>query len=246
MHQPPLVTESLCPICSTSRRFTAPNDFWACRDELVSNDCPNGGCVVRERALARALFSLVSREKIRDCRIHEAAPLPRGLTIFLQKEVTAYIGSGLFSGHGLGEAVGSLRNEDLEQQTFNDDTFHFVIHLDVLEHLYNPFTALTEIHRTLKVGGYCLFTAPTEQPRLMSEQVAFMEHGGVQIVGEPEYHGNPQNPEEGSLVTWRYGYDLPLLITRNTPFTDVEVRRYQSHHNAIAGYMNEVYILAKT
>lgn len=245
MQQDSLQIESYCPICHRLLWFTAPNDFWACRDELLSRDCPNGRCTVRERAVARALFTLTTREKIRHCAIHEAAPIPRGLTLLLRKEVAGYVGSGLFPGHRLGELVGDLRNEDLERQTFDDDSFDFVIHLDVLEHLYNPFTALSEIHRTLKVGGYCLFTAPTEQPRLTSEQVAFNDEEGVRIVGEPEYHGNPQQPDAGSLVTWRYGYDLPLLISHKTPFIDIEVRRYQSHYSAIAGYMTEVYILAK-
>ena len=43
---------------------------------------------------------------------------------------------------------------------------------------------------------------------MTSEQVACLENREVRIVGEPEYHGNPQN-KNGSLVTWRYGYDLP-------------------------------------
>ena len=71
-----------------------------------------------------------------------------------------------------------------------------------------------------------------------------MENGQLRVVGEPEYHGNPQRPEDGAIVTWRYGFDLPLLIQRNTGF-DVETRRYQSQGNAAMGYMNEVYVLQK-
>jgi len=141
--------------------------------------------------------------------------------------------------------VGNLRNEDLEKQTFDNDYFDMVIHLDVMEHLFNPFDALTEIYRTLKKGGFCFFTAPTEHNRFTSQQVAFLEEGNLRIIGEPEYHGNPQRPEDGALVTWRYGYDLPLLISRLTPFDDIEVRRYQSASCAVMGYMNEVYILKK-
>jgi SAM-dependent methyltransferase len=121
--------------------------------------------------------------------------------------------------------------------------FDFVIHLDVMEHLFDPFGALREIERTLVYGGRCLFTAPTYPERVTSEQVAFNDAGGLRIVGKPEYHGNPQNAK-GSLVTWRYGYDLPYLIARKTGF-DIEVRRWYSRTNAIMGPMTEVYILTK-
>ena len=74
--------------------------------------------------------------------------------------------------------------------------------------------------------------------------MAFQDADGLRIVGEPEYHGNPQRPEDGALVTWRYGYDLPLLIQRQTG-CDVEVRRYQSRDIAAMGYKNEVYLFRK-
>jgi SAM-dependent methyltransferase len=54
---------------------------------------------------------------------------------------------------------------------------------------------MREIHRTLRPGGVCLFTTPTYPDLVKSEQVAFREaDGSVRVVGEPEYHGNPQSP----------------------------------------------------
>lgn len=177
--------------------------------------------------------------------IHEAAPTPRGLSQWLNKHAVNYVKSGYFPDRPWGETINGLRNENLEEQTFPDASFDLVIHLDVLEHLFDPFRALNEIHRTLKPGGACLFSAPTEHNRFHSEQVArITETGDIKTVGEPEYHGNPQRQSEGALVTWRYGYDLPLLISRTTPF-DVEVRRWHSKSKAIMGYMTEIYILHK-
>ncbi len=168
----------------------------------------------------------------------------RGLSSWLLANAKGYCRSGYFPDSPFGESVGGLRNENIEDQTFDDDIFDVVIHLDVMEHVFDPFKALNEIYRTLRPGGYCLFTAPTERDRLNSEQVAFLENGVIRTIGTPEYHGNPQRPNDGVLVTWRYGYDLPLLIQTHTPF-DVEIRRFQARRIAVMGYMNEVYVLRK-
>lgn len=74
--------------------------------------------------------------------------------------------------------------------------------------------------------------------------MAFEHDGELTIVGEPEYHGNPQRPDEGALVTWRYGEDLPLQIGRRAGL-DVEHRRFQCENSAVMGYMDDVFILRK-
>ncbi len=236
---------SRCPICDCNKRFVAADDFYSCRDGLRSSECPLGNCVTRERAMAQVLFSLYSRETVASLIIHEAAPTARGLTLWLRKNCLGYSATGYFPQVPFGTMQGKLRNEDLENQTYSDEYFDLVIHLDVMEHLFNPFQALREIYRTLKPGGRCLFTAPTYPDRLKSRQVAWLrEDGSLHTEGKPEYHGNPQRPEAGALVTWRYGYDLPVLIARETSF-DVQVRRSQMESVAIMGYMTEVYILSK-
>jgi hypothetical protein len=55
---------------------------------------------------------------------------------------------------------------------------------------------------------------------------ALQADGSIEIVGTPEYRGNPQSAE-GTLVTWRYGYELTVFINRATGF-DVEVRRFHA------------------
>lgn len=235
---------TVCPICDKDREFSCADDFWHCRDGMSSAGCELWGCVTRERALAAALFSLVDRNVIESLAIHEPAPVMRGLSLWLSQRCPGYQRSGYFPDAPFGDIIEGIRNEDLEHQTFADGSFDIVLHLDVMEHLFHPFQALSEIHRTLKPGGLCIFTAPTEPQRFESEQVAFMENGQLRVVGEPEYHGNPQRPEDGAIVTWRYGFDLPLLIQRNTGF-EVETRRYQSRASAAMGYMNEVYVLLK-
>lgn len=235
--------QATCPICSEELTFVAPDDYASCRDRLKAIGCPLNDCVTRERAAAAVLFSMFSREELKTLRVHEAAPGGRGLSLWLWYNATKKVFSGYYPDKPFGTMVGHIRNENLEAQTFPDRCFDLVLHLDVMEHLFEPFKALAEIFRTLDFGGVCIFTAPTYPERTESEQVAFRSSDGVRIVGEPEYHGNPQD-SSGSLVTWRYGYDLPLLIQRRTGF-DVEVRRMQSKDIAVLGPMTEVYILRK-
>jgi SAM-dependent methyltransferase len=169
----------------------------------------------------------------------------RGFTLWLKKNCPGYHPTGFFINQPFGTIVNGIENENLEQLTLTDESVDIWLHLDVLEHLFDPFLALREIFRTLKVGGLCVFTVPTYPERVKSEQVAWqLPDGSLKIIGKPEYHGNPQQPENGALVTWRYGYDLPLLIQRETGF-DVEVRRWQSREIAVMGTMTEVYICRK-
>lgn len=235
--------EAHCPICDAKVVFSSSDDYWSCRDELLPSNCQKQACLTRHRALAKALFSLYPRDGFANLRVHESSPMLIGVSLWLRQNCGGYVMSGYFPELPFGHMVNGLRNEDLEHQTFESKTFDVVIHLDVLEHLFNPFDALREIERTLRPGGHCIFTAPTYPERVSSEQVAFKEAGGLRVIGTPEYHGNPQNPE-GSIVTWRYGYDLPYLIATTLAF-DVEVRRWYSKSDAIMGPMTEVYILTK-
>jgi hypothetical protein len=64
----------------------------------------------------------------------------------------------------------------------------------------------------LKPGGAHFFTTPLVYGPRPSEIVAKLASDGEVIhLREPEYHGNPVDPE-GSLVTVRWGYDIVELI----------------------------------
>jgi hypothetical protein len=236
---------AFCKICQNNQEFDSLDDFYSCRSGLRAKNCSYGSCATRERALASVLFDLIPRELLIEKTIYECSPAMRGLSLWLKKNCLNYHPTGFFPQHKFGEIISGLRNENLENLTLINDSIDVWFHLDVLEHLFDPFLALRETYRTLKAGGLCIFTAPTYPERMKSEQVASqLPDGTLKITGNPEYHGNPQNPEKGALVTWRYGYDLPLLIQRETGF-DVEVRRFQSRSIAAMGPMTEVYICYK-
>lgn len=227
-----------CPICDTEVTFSAAYDWY--RDHLLCSRC---GSIPRERALALELNKRFPAW--RKLSIHESSPGPRGISPKLKKECSGYIASQFFPDAEPGAMVLGSRNEDLAAQTFPDEMFDVVISLDVMEHVNEPDRVMREIVRTLKPGGSYLFTAPTYKHLVASERRArYREDGSVEHLAEPEYHGNPVS-DQGSLVTFHYGYDLPELIHQWSGM-DVEVVRFHSHNYGIIGEFTEVYVCEDT
>lgn len=145
----------------------------------------------------------------RDLSIHEAAPAGRGASLKLRAEAKGYV----YSHYDLSIPFGALsesgyRNEDLERQTFADDSFDLVITQDVFEHLFDPLAAAKEISRTLKMGGAHIFSVPLVRRHHPSLRRAIKDSDGrVTHLAEPQYHANPIS-SEGSLVTIDWGFDI--------------------------------------
>lgn len=223
-----------CPICQADATFSAQFDWH--RDHLVCETC---GSIPRERAVA-----LVLEEKFpnwRRFRIHESSPEPRGVSAKLSRECPDYVATQFFPDLPRGAEHEGFRNENLERQTFADRSFELVVTLDVMEHVNEPSACFREIWRTLAPHGGYLFSVPTYKENVRTERAArFLENGEIEHHREPEYHGNPIDPR-GSLVTFRYGYDLPELIRSWAPF-DTRVYRFHDHRHGVIGEFTEVYL----
>lgn len=226
-----------CPVCDSETVFTAEHTWY--RDHLFCAKC---GSIPRERALALSL-----RRRFPDWRsfsIHEAAPAGRFLSTAVLNAAQNYVATHFHPNRPLGKMIEGFRNENLEAQTFFDESFDLVVSLDVLEHVNKPEHAVAEIYRTLKPGGAHLFTAPTYKELVVSERRArYKQDGEIEHLSEAEYHGNPVS-EAGSLVTFHYGYDLMELIHKWSG-SDMEVIRFHDHRHGIIGDFTEVYIATR-
>ncbi len=180
----------------------------------------------------------------RHLRIHESSPNPRGVSLRLRRECPQYVASQFFPGIPSGSFHAGQRVEDLERQSFPDESLDVVITQDVMEHVFDPERAYREIWRTLRPGGIHLHTTPIYKDRTTSERRATLDSEGAPVhLFPPEYHGNPVS-NSGALVTFHYGYDLADLIAGWGPW-DVEIRRFNDRTHGIVGEFTEVLVCRK-
>lgn len=198
-----------CPCCEKEVNFIAYNQWL--RDHFRCDNCKS---IPRERALMLTIDKHFPYWK--DLKIHESSPGNRGHSFRIRKQAKNYLESQYFVNEPLGSTIKGFRNEDLEDQTFKDETFDIVITSDVMEHIYNPEKAFKEIHRTLKPGGAHIFSVPIINKHKKTQRWANKGADGEPIfLHEPEWHGNPIDAK-GSPVTMHWGYDIIDFISEKT------------------------------
>lgn len=198
-----------CPCCDQQVIFHATSSWL--RDNFFCSNCSS---LPRERAL------IVIMEKYfpnwRNLAIHESSPIIRGASKKIHDNCVAYTTSQYYPGKPFGSIVDGNRNEDLEHQTFPDECFDIVITQDVMEHVYDPQNAFSEIARTLKKGGAHIFTVPIINKHHATEVWATKGSDGNPIfLKTPEYHGNPVDTK-GSPVTMHWGFDIVQYIKKTS------------------------------
>jgi len=108
-------------------------------------------------------------------------------------------------------------NQNLEQLTFDDNTFDYFITQDVFEHINYPEKAAKEIIRVLKPGGKHIFTAPRSIPGLKESRPRIkIENGEIIHLEPPAYHSRNNTGSNDWLVTHDYGDDFLDLMYRWT------------------------------
>ena len=182
----------------------------------------------------------------RELNIHESSASDRGISRKMSLEAKHYTATQFFTDEAPGSIIKGCRNENLEQQTFADESFDVVVTLDVMEHVFNPEKVYKEIFRTLKTNGLYIHTFPIYKDRTAPFEVTTATAGDGSIIHllPPEYHGNPVD-DKGSLVTHYYGYDIAREIHQWSGF-DVEICRFWDAHHGIMGEFTEVVICRKS
>jgi SAM-dependent methyltransferase len=135
--------------------------------------CDNCGCSLRIRRLATVLMQtfveisgtscksveeLLQNEAFRQLKIAEINACG-ALHSYLKDHPNLYY-SEWVSNTKPGARHDGVRCEDLQCLTYPDNTFDIILTSETLEHVPDLDRAWREIHRTLKCGGYHVFTIP--------------------------------------------------------------------------------------
>lgn len=178
----------------------------------------------------------------KEMRIHESSPIDRGASLKLRTHCKNYLASQYYPGKEEGIIVDGFRNENLEHQTFADESFDLVITQDVMEHVYYPDRVFREIARTLRKGGAHIFTVPLVNKYAKTERWATLNQDGTpNFLHSPEYHGNPVN-SEGSPVTMHWGADIVEFIYTTSGLETQIISLYDKYLGIIEEYNNDVLI----
>jgi len=227
----------ICPVCNARVLYEA-HDTWL-RDSLLCTKCQS---IPRERALMMQINRHFP-ERI-NIAIHESSPASRGVSLILKNQCPGYLETHYFPSLPKGSVVKGFKNEDLENQTFPDETFDLVVTQDVMEHVYDPAKAFKEIARTLKSGGAHIFTVPLINRHKPSEVWATKGMDGKPVFKyQPEYHGNPVDPE-GSPVTMHWGFDIVDFIRESSGLETTIEYMYNLEYGLWAEF-NEVLVSRK-
>jgi SAM-dependent methyltransferase len=227
--------EGFCPICNHKVLFKAENPWL--RGHLKCQNCHS---LPRERALALVLEEM--HPHWRNLVIHESSPIERGISEKIRREGRKVMRSQFYPDLRPGAARDGFRNEDLQNLTLDTGTFDLFVSLDVFEHIAEPTVAFAEVCRTLRVGGAMICTWPVRKTHATAMEYRAKQRpdGSFEHIKPPEYHGNPVDQAQGSLVTVDYGYDIHQLIAESAPF-DVRVYRFADRTYGLLGEFLDVF-----
>lgn len=227
-----------CSICEEATSFVSIHNYL--RDNLTCSKCQS---LPRERAIMEVINEYLPNWKT--LKIHESSPINRGVSPKFQKEATMYSSSQYYPNRKSGEVIDGFRNENLEQLTFDDNSFDLILTQDVFEHLYNPEKAFKAISRVLKKGGYHIFTLPLINHFNKTQKNAVIkENGEIEFLIKEEYHGNPVD-QKGSAVTYHWGSDIVDIIGDSTNGDETIVRVIEDMGKGISGELIEVFVTRK-
>lgn len=207
------------------------------REGLVARDLNS-----RQRAVLEIFSSYARAHDLYGCRIYAH----EGLTAFaltMRGRYPLFLGSEYASDAETARRLWPIPAVDITRSDFEDATFDFVLSNEVFEHVPDLPAALRDTARILKPGGALIATFPFYWNNDETSVRARLVDGRIEHLATPEYHGNPVDPEGGSLVFQIPGWDI-LAECQRAGFTDAWMSLFSSAPAGVtAGDMAGIFVL---
>lgn len=183
-----------CTICRMPTVFLHTQSYSTLRDDLECIFCRG---ISRNRHLVRVVERLYADrgvrrikdiDKIEDFSVYISAF--SGAVASTIRDLECVVTSEYYDGCQSGEWRDGIQCQNIEEMSFEDQSFDLIITEDVLEHVQDYKRALSDIYRVLKRGGFFVFTVPFFFDR-KTEPLWGLEQGTWKPIVLPvEYHGD--------------------------------------------------------
>ena len=201
------------------------------RESLIAN-----GLLSRNRAVLVVLEQLYgSLEQLAQHDVYLVEALT-GFALWLQRQLGV---ERLFCSEFLEDSEQSfadIPHQDLCNLSFSDASFDLVLCNELFEHVQDLELAFREIARVLRPGGRLLTTCPLAFGQ--QDSIVKARHnpatGEADVSGEPDYHGDPVRPQQGSLVYRIPGWEI-LEQLQQAGFSDVRMHHIASWKHGVLG-----------
>jgi SAM-dependent methyltransferase len=229
----PFTTKGCCYPCQKEVEFKT--------DFLYSHTIVNGKPVPnwRERVVC-PICRMNNRTRASIQILEQTLLASKHSYVYIAEQVTPLYGAlkkrfpNLIGSEYLGDKVAfgtmdarGIRNESITKLTFADNAFDYILNFDVLEHVPDVNSALTEIYRVLKPAGTLLLSVPFLPGEYnTSVRAKIDEAGNVIHLQTPQYHGDPI-ADAGCLCFQDFGWEL-LDQMRAIGFMNVNMLLYWS------------------
>ncbi len=196
------VTLRYCPVCEATKPVLRLNN-----NEIAIRCMACGSSVVSMSMASVIRSEYPDLQNINTYELSARGPLVK----YLKRKCKSLTTSEFYPDENIGELHHGVLCQDVQNLTFDSNSFDLATSTDVFEHVPDDSSGLKNIYRVLKPAGKVIFTVPLWGDETV-QRAKPGKHGEVEYLLPPEYHGDPIS-NSGKILAFRnYGYDIMNLL----------------------------------